>query len=135
MWGGSYGRLTGGGTGRGQGGIRLGPSRESPDARPGRRLREPKVRALRRQIGRSYPKSTPHLRVDFLRILFNDAINACGLLTQMLQLAHMLQPRLLACFGIGCQLVLDGFGHKLTEWNPALRRDRLGAAKDGIGNL
>src|SRR5260370_9754675 len=81
------------------------------------------------------PRSTPHLRIDFLGILFDKAIDLKGFLTQTLQLAHVLYPRLVASQGVACQPILDCFGDKLTERNPSLRSDRLGAAANGVVSL
>src|SRR5258706_8212051 len=116
-------------------GIRLEQSRGRQDVQRARRLRGQKVQSGRQPTRRWYPKSTPHLRIDLLRILFDKGINASGLLPQTFQLAHMLDPGLTVRLGIGRQLVFNRLGHKLAEGDAAFGRDGLGPAKDDIGNL
>ena len=53
----------------------------------------------------------------------------------MLQLAHMRDPGFFGGLGIRGQLILDRFGHKLTERNSALGGGGLGPAKNEIRNF
>lgn len=124
-----------GGTERRQADTRPRQSREPRVVPRGQQSRWPNLRHRQQRIVRWYPKSTPHLRIDFLGILLDEAVDANRLLMQMLQLAHMFKPRPLVGLGLGCHFVLDRFGDKRTQRNPARGGRRLGAAKYSIGNF
>ena len=91
-----------------------------------------KDHARQQRITRSCRGSTPDLLVDLLGVFFNEATNPGGLLTQMLQLAHILDPGLLRTLGVGSEFILNRFRDIFTEREPALGRPGLSASKDGV---
>src|SRR5262249_43144945 len=84
---------------------------------------------------RSCPSSTPYLRVDFLRILLDQPVDASCLLAQVFQLAHQFYPGLFAVPVLERQFVIYRFGHELAERNPARRGRGFGPSKNAIRNF
>src|SRR6202034_2791794 len=77
-----------GGTVQFPNGIRLTRSREPRFVRRGKPLPVPPAPRRPRRTTHWCPKSTPHLGIDFLGILFDQPVDTLGFLVQMLQLSE-----------------------------------------------
>src|SRR5216683_1422072 len=83
----------------------------------------------------SCPESQPVFRLDLLKLLVDDPLDAHVLLVKVTKLAKSFHPRLVCVRSRRGQLLLNRFSHELAQRNALFSRFGLGFSEHRIGHF